>query len=82
MNESKLKKLTKEELVNKEKGTKAFMVFFVLIILALGFFVTRDYLKTNEMDMPTLIITICSIGGLASLFPELKKIREELEERE
>jgi len=58
------------------------MGIFVPLILALGFFVMQDYLKPNEMDMPTLIITICLIRGLASFFPELKNIKEELKERE
>lgn len=81
MQEDKLKQLSKEKLVEKMKGTKFLIGLFIPIIILLAFFIIRDYIKTDEMDVPTLIITICSIGGMFTLFPELKKMKEELKRR-
>jgi len=80
MNKEELKKLSKEELTKKEEGTKFLMGLFIPIILGLLYYSFRDY-QNGETNMPISIITICSVGGLVSLFPELKNIQEELKSR-
>lgn len=77
MDKEKLKQLTKEELQKKEKNTKSAMVWFVVLLLALAFFSLKDY----QMDASDAILLFCPLGGLASLFYELKPIQEELASR-
>lgn len=80
MNKEELKQLSNEELKKKEKSTKTLIGIFIPIILALLYFGIRDY-RNGETNTPITIITICSIGGLVSLFPGLKSIQEELGDR-
>ena len=52
-------------------------------IAGLGYFVITDYLNASESSSsPQLVIWICTIGGLVSLFPALKAIKEEIKSRE
>jgi len=76
-----LKELSKEDLINKEKGLKTFIGVFIPIILALFFFIIRDYIKGEELDWSTITIAICSLGGPATLYPELKEVQKELKSR-
>ena len=81
MKKAELQKLTTEELQKKEKGIKTLIFLFIPIILALLYFGFRDYINGENVDMPISIIAICSIGGLVSLFPELKNVQKELKTR-
>ncbi len=81
MKKEDLKKMTIEELKEKEKNTKVLIGIYVPIILGLGYFVFRDYTDGGEFETTGLIIWICALGGMASLFPNLKMIREELTNR-
>lgn len=81
MKQEELKKLSQEELLKKEKSTKTLIGIFIPIIILLLFFIFRDYFNGKELDMANITIVICSIGGMASLFPNLKKIQNELKER-
>jgi len=81
MEKEALKNLSNEDLRKKEKSIKVLIGLFVPIILGLLYFGLRDYLNGGKVDMPISIIVICSIGGLASLFPGLKSVREELRNR-
>ena len=73
MKNEELTKLSNEELKKKEKNMKTLMGLFIPIILGLLYFGVRDYLD-DKINTPITIITICSIGGLISLFPGLKRI--------
>lgn len=81
MKAEELKKLGDEELEKKEKGTKTLLGIFIALILALCFFFFRDYLRGEEMDLPILIIIICTIGGMFTVFQSLKLILNEKKER-
>ena len=81
MKKEKLKEQSTEQLVSREKSYKTMIGVFIPIIFGLGYYLIRDYFREESLDMPLLIITICSIGGMVSLFPELKSIREELANR-
>lgn len=81
MKKEELKSLTTETLIKKQKGLKTFIGIFVALILALGFFLIRDYLKNGEFFTPELTIWICTVGGMVCLFPELKAIKAELKNR-
>ena len=82
MKKPELEKLTTEQLKQKEKGSKTMIGIFIPIILLLLFFAFRDYFRGEELDMTTITIILCSIGGMVSIFPEVKVIREILKERE
>jgi len=82
MKQTELDKLSKEELFKKEKNTKSLMIIFIALILGLLYFILNDYFNGVELNMSILIITICSIGGLISLFPTLKAIQNKLNEKE
>jgi ABC-type lipoprotein release transport system permease subunit len=81
MGKENLENLSKEELLKKEKDTKTFMGLFVGLIIGLLFFNIRDYLGGKEVDGPISIITLCTMGGLASLYPGLKSIQSEIKRR-
>lgn len=82
MKEEKLKKLSIDELKKQEKSQLTLIGIFIPLILGLFFFVLRDYFRGEELDLPILIIAICTVGGMVSVFPNLKAIRKELQERE
>ncbi len=82
MNKEELKNLSTEKLLEKEKGTKTLIGIFIVLILALGFFVFREYFTGTDNSSTGIIIWICTVGGLTATFPELKAIREELKNRE
>lgn len=81
MKKDDLKKLTVEELKKKEKSSKALIWIFIPIIVGLLYFSFRDYLDGEQVEMPVLIIAICSIGGMISLVPGLRAIQRELRSR-
>ncbi len=78
---AKLEDLTKEQLTNKEKSLKMFIGIFIPLIIGLFYFVLRDYFKGEEMDWSILTIAICTLGGPATLYPELKEVQKELKTR-
>ena len=78
MSPEKLKELTLEQLKKKEKSHKTLIGIFIPLIIALFFFVFRDYFKGEELDWSIMMIAICSLGGPASLYPELKQIQKEI----
>ena len=80
MNKEELSKLSDEALKKKSKDTKTLIGIFIPLILGLLFFGIRDY-TNGETNTPITIITICTIGGMISLFPGLKSIQEELKNR-
>ena len=82
MKKEKLKALSTEELKKKEKGSLALVVIFIPLIIAFFFFIFRDYSAGKELEMSIVIIAICTVGGLFSVLPDLKAVREELKSRE
>jgi len=81
MKSTDLKRLTVEQLNKKAKGTKHLIWILIPLILFLSYFNIHDYISKKEIDLALLIITICSLGGLASLVPELKQTKQELNSR-
>ncbi|MEL6987189.1 MAG: hypothetical protein AAGK97_05105 [Bacteroidota bacterium] len=81
MNKENLKQQSTEDLKKKVKDLRVFIIIFVALILGLGFFGIRDYVN-GETNTPVTIITICTIGGLISLLPNFKILREELRSRD
>lgn len=78
---AKLEELSKEQLTNKEKSLKVFIGIFIPLIIGLFYFVLRDYFKGEEMDWSIITIAICTLGGPAALYPELKEVQKELKTR-
>ena len=81
MKTEELKKLSNEELKKKENSLKVMVGIFIPLILLLFFFVFRDYFENGEFDTGSLIIPICSVGGLVALLPELKSVQQEIKSR-
>jgi hypothetical protein len=81
MMKQELKDQSLELLIKKEKSLKLFIGMFIPIIVLLFFFVIKDYLDGKEMDFAMVTIAICSLGGPATLLPELKKIQQEIKVR-
>lgn len=81
MDIEKIKEIPTEELQKKEKSTKRLITVFIPTILGLGYFVVRNYMKGESFDTTSAILILCAIGGMISLFPELKAIQKELKER-
>lgn len=82
MNKEELNKTSTEALKKKLASTNALIGIFVPIILGLAYFLVRDYWRGEGVDMAILTIIICSIGGMVSLFPQRKAMKEELMKRE
>ncbi|MEL7123229.1 MAG: hypothetical protein AAFO07_27520 [Bacteroidota bacterium] len=55
---------------------------FIPLIIGLFFFGIRNYLIKEEIDWPLLTIAICTLGGPATIYPELKEVRKELKSRQ
>ena len=81
MNKSELKDLPLDKLKIKEKNTKTLIGVYIPIILAMLFFLGRDYINGKGIETTFLVITICAFGGFASLLSNLNVIREEVEDR-
>lgn len=78
MGKENLKELSVEQLKKKEKGLKTIIGIFIPIIIGLFFFIIRDYLDGEDFDWSILTVGICTLGGPASLYPELKEVQKEL----
>jgi len=81
MNQSELEKLSQEKLRAKEKSTITLVGIYIVLLLALLFFNIKDYLDDDEINKTSGIITLCAVGGLISILPGLKSIREEVKKR-
>jgi len=81
MKEKNLKESTNEELKKKEKDLKGLIGVLSVATAFLLFFIIRDSLNGEEIEMSLMIIAICSICGGVSLYPQLKEIKEELASR-
>ena len=81
MTNSKLEELTEKELKEKEKGLKVLMIVFIPLVLGIFYFVFKDYFNAKEMDFAMLTVAICTLGGPAVLYPQLKEVKRELKNR-
>ena len=81
MKQEDLQKLSEEDLLKKQKNVKTLIGIYIPVILALAFFIIRDYFTEDKVDSSMTVILICSIGGFTSLFPSLRMLKEELAER-
>lgn len=77
----KLKELSVEELKKKEKSHKMLIAVFIPLIIGLFYAVFRDYSNGEEIDWSILTIAICTLGGPATLYPELKEVQKEIKTR-
>lgn len=77
-----IENLSKDQLQAKKKSLKVFIGIFIVLIIALFFFIIKDYIDGEELDWSTLTIAICTIGGPVTLYPELKAINDELKIRD
>jgi hypothetical protein len=81
MAKENLNELSVEALQKKEKSLKIYIWIFVVLIIALFFFIIRDYFNGEAFDWAIFTIAICTLGGPATLYPELKQIQQELRTR-
>ena len=81
MGKSKWIELTSAELKSKEKNHKRLIIFFMPLIILLFSFILNDYLNGEEIDFAILTIAICSLGGPAALYQELKEVKKELKNK-
>ncbi|PHI21160.1 hypothetical protein CEQ90_03835 [Lewinellaceae bacterium SD302] len=81
MKKDDLAKLSIEELKAKEKSLKIFVGVFIILIILLFFFLIRAYLDGAALDWSIMTIAICSLGGPAALYPELKQVQAEIKAR-
>jgi hypothetical protein len=81
MEKSKLKDLSKEQLKEKGKSLKLFIGVSIPLVIILFYFPIQDYLAGEELDWSMITISICTLGIPATLYPELKKLQDELRTR-
>ncbi|MEQ8303904.1 MAG: hypothetical protein RIB47_10970 [Cyclobacteriaceae bacterium] len=81
MGKVRLSELSEEQLKAKEKSLKLFILFFIPLIIGLFYVVFKDYIDGKEIDFSVLTIAICTLGGPAVLYPELKEVKNELKNR-
>lgn len=81
MAKEKLKEQSVEQLTAKAKSLKLFIGIFIPLILGLFFFIIREYVNGEELDWAMITIAICTLGGPATLYPELKEVQQELKTR-
>lgn len=82
MKKEDLPPLSVAELQQKVTSTKTMIVILAVLFAVLLAFQIRDYLAEGTIDTPIAIITLCTFGGLASVFSNLKTIQEEIQGRE
>jgi Asp/Glu/hydantoin racemase len=82
MKKEELKALSLEELEKKRKSSRTMIVILGVLGLALLLTQLREYLVDGTVETSILIITLCTFGGMASVYPGLKLIREEIQDRE
>lgn len=81
MEKNTLKELTNDELEKKEKSFKSLIGILTIATVLLLFFLIRDSLNGEEIEMSLMIIAICSIGGGMSIYPQLKAVQKEMRSR-
>ncbi len=81
MNKEKLEKLSNDELIKKQKATRTLFGIFIPIILVLIYYTIDEYLTGTPLNMPNITIILCSVGGMLSLLPTMKRIKKELKRR-
>lgn len=81
MEKTTLKDLSKEELKRKEKSLKSIIILCIPVIIILFYYAFRDYFDGKEIDFAILTIAICTIAGPTTVYPELKKVQKELNNR-
>lgn len=82
MTKEELKELTTDQLKSKAKGIKTLMFLFVPVILGLAYFFVKEMIESGDKDISVLVTIVCSVIGMLSLVPALRKIKEELGNRE
>lgn len=82
MGRKKLQEYSIEELKKSQSSNRTLFGIFIPVIIALFYFSIDEYLTGEAANMPNVIIIICSIGGMVSLWPTLKAIKKELKSRE
>ena len=80
MTKEKLAELSDDELTKKYKSTQSMCMIFVLLVISLLYFEITAY-RSGANVTPMSIITLCTIGGLISLLPDLKKMHSEISNR-
>jgi len=80
MKRKEIAQLSNEALDQKLRTTKTMIWIFIPLILALLYFEITAYQNEGAVS-PMSIITLCTIGGLISLLPELNKLKEEKSNR-
>lgn len=81
MDKSEIEKLSDVALKNNLKRNKVLIGIFVFLIFGLIFFPLKDYLDGKALNLPVLIIAICTIGGLFSVWEEYKNFQKEIKRR-
>ena len=81
MRKNKLNDLTNDELEKKEKSLKSLIGILTVAAVILLFFLIRDSLNGEEIEMSLMVIAICSIAGGMSIYPQLKAIQQEMSRR-
>jgi hypothetical protein len=51
------------------------------LIIILFYFPIQDYLIGEKLDWSMITIAICTLGGPATFYPELKEVQNELKTR-
>lgn len=81
MKKEEIKKITTESLKKKLKAHKTLTILLAVLTFLLFAFVLKGYYDGVEMDFALLTIAICTLGGFASVYPELKMLQTELKQR-
>ena len=81
MKEAALKKMSVEDLEKKLKSHKTIIGISAGLVIVYVLIFIKDYLDGKSIDSSMSIILICCMGGVASLFPEIKAINKELATR-
>ena len=81
MEKTKLKDLSAAELKTKSNSLKGIIGLFVFLCFALFFSVIRDYLAGKELNMAIVTIAICTLGGAATIYSQLKEVQAEKKRR-
>lgn len=81
MKKEELQKLSTDYLQKKDKGNKTLVGMFIGLIAFFTFILGSDYLNGKELNILISGVAACTLGGLASVWPEFNAIRKELKSR-